>query len=202
MAKTKEKPEFLTKEPVNDLLLAIYLLAGGWNDSTRRFLATHEFTKELPFAEILIEHWGGGYGKCEYTGTDRIQVTAEVVKQLLQDRWVFKANERQKDPFLYAHEAYKLSEGSRNDWNDRGYEKFMRERRERAKAHFIAGTHSKFSSVLFDQGYDWKWETERDEDGKEDWRQRRYRLYFDFKTPMDEHIRIWDDTGEVEKLKK
>lgn len=187
------RPAYYTKEPVQDFLTALYLLEEPWNDRGHRVLVFDDRPDTVP--EIHDQNWGGGYGKCEYAGTEKFQLDRKLAEFLLEtgclrlipnwsNFWLMACN-------LPSEKAYHLLE--RNAWGFQArtrYDKEFQEREDATKKFFVPGVHSSWSNVLDRQRYAWeiKWDENH---------QRTFQLSFFYHLPGREWVQVRED-GMIE----
>jgi hypothetical protein len=184
---------YKTKEPIKDLLLAIDLLTESWNDRTKRFLVIDKTHAEPLPPVIHVESWGGGYGKCEYGGTDHYQVSAEIA-ELLVKVGLFRrvtGEEGMAASCAFQDRVYRMESlgGPSHD----ALATLYKDRREACKRLIVPGKHTKWAAAEL-ECKSFEWEREYPEGYSEP---AHFFLVFTFTSNVGEKIRVREDTHEV-----
>lgn len=169
--------------PITDIHEALDLLQKQWGDSGKRFISTED-KKGLGF-EINLEWYREGSSGGDSSGVDHFDIKPEVVEELVKQGFV----EKMRIPEMgYTYtEPYKLVMSQKGQIE---LERLHEEARRIAHGLLIPGKHSKFSGLFHDAGY-----------GRSGYRGCG-RLYYKFRTPQGEKVRVYSDTKEVEKLEE
>jgi len=169
------------EEPIADAYEALHLLKPQWGDpfgEKTRYLAMDKSPVELHIQWFADGDSGGASSGIYY-----LDIAPAVVEQLQKEYWV---RPHMEVGWGYSRpNPYKLviSDHAKLLFNE-----YIESKKKEARKLLVAGKHSKFSGVFNDAGYD------------REYNRRGGRLYFDFKTPMGEKVRVYPDIKKVKKL--
>ncbi|MES2203219.1 MAG: hypothetical protein V4474_02800 [Patescibacteria group bacterium] len=168
------------ERPVKDIHELLELLRPGHHDSTDgRYIKIDGHKVEVQIGWFTYGSSGG-----DRSGFHYYQVEQKTVDELRKNAWVA--------PRRISRVGYTETQHNKLGLTNKGegeFKRFLAEQEEKAKALLVPGKHSKFSALFerYDHGRTY---------GKYG------ELYFLFRTPMDERVRVFPRLKKVRKLRK
>ncbi|HVZ75974.1 MAG TPA: hypothetical protein VG934_01725 [Candidatus Paceibacterota bacterium] len=169
---------WMNEAPITDSLEALHVLREEWNDTGYRYISLRE---EKP--EIHLGWFNEGDSGGATSGVDYLEIDPAIAKKLRDEQWV--------EPRRIPHWGYtevRQDQLVLSQWGKREMERLLEEAMTSVRAQLKPGTHSEKSDVFKDAGY-----------GRDHGRWGG-RLYFDFRTPVGEKVRMYADNGEFTQL--
>jgi hypothetical protein len=175
----KKYTHWSNEKTIEDLFEALELLEPDHRDSSDgRYLSTRMDPPEIHVGWYTHGDSGGDRSGIEYFDIDP-KISKELVRKGLVEPCIQKfwgGSTPQCDKLV-------LSELGKRELRD-----YLKKQKEVAKSLLVPGEHTKFSGVFNDAG--------QGRTGYKGYGE----LYFDFKTPIDERLRVFPATKKVEKL--
>lgn len=177
--KRDEKTHWLNDQPITDEHEALFVLQREWQGPFPIYLSM--VNPDRP--EVCLEmHRPGDGGRTSSCYIEYLEIDSDLARRLIAQLWVV--------PMRIPHSGYTETVQDKFVLSRPGGDRLQaltQEKLQFAKTLPVPGEHTKFSSLFEEVRY-----------GREHGR-RGGRFFVDYKTPMDERLRVFPDSKEIQK---